>query len=238
MKRILLPIVRGDRAAVSFVVLAPILVTAMALALVPPAFAQSSPDSSVPSDTGYAVPPAPADPPADAPIDGVEPLAAAANGSASDDPAAEHSGWVRSGDEDSDNGNSPSKVLEVPQVVDPASAQPSAGAGQAARDGDSSSPDQVGSIDDYQDEDDTGIAGVYIAPLPRGSLNPYGVGSFRQAPVNPAFLPGYVPINPTGGMIARPRTNGMNAAIGPTSPMLPGPRSSMPIPGGWWNRAH
>src|SRR6266851_3171634 len=149
MKTILWQIVRGDRAPVSFAALTPIIIAAVTLALAPPARAQSAVDSSA-LEAGYAEPPAVADPPPDAPIDGIAPVAAA---DSPDDSADAHSGWVRSGDTDSEDGAS--KVLEVPQVVDPANAQP--GKDQAAHDGDSSSEDQVGSVDDYQDEYDTEI---------------------------------------------------------------------------------
>jgi hypothetical protein len=234
MKGILLPIVRGDRAAVGFVAIALILVTAMALALASPALAQFTPDSPAASDAEDAAPPVAADPPA--PIGSVtSTAAAAAASSASDGSAADNSGWVRSDDEDS--GGPPDKVLEVPQVVDPADGQPSAGAGgQAAPNGDSSSPDQVGSVDDYQDEQDGDIGGVYISP---GALSPFGGGRFRAnpGPLNPAFGSANARINQFGPNIARPGFNGMNTAIGSTSPMFPGPRNLSPMPGGWWNRS-
>jgi hypothetical protein len=228
MNTILWPIVRGDRATVSFAALTPIIIAIMAavtLALTPPARAQSAVDSSALVEEGYAEPPATADPPADAPIDGIAPIAAA---DSPDDSAAANSGWVRSDDTDSDDGAS--KVLEVPQVVDPANAQP--GKDQAAHDGDSSSEDQVGSVDDYQDEYDTEIAGVYIPYIPvvpGGSPNPYG---YRSNPgLNPSFGPSYAPFSPAGSNIARPGAAGMNGAIGPTSPMFP--HNFAPIPGGW-----
>jgi hypothetical protein len=238
MKRILLPIVRGNRVPVGPAAIASIFVTAATLVLTPPTFAQSAPDSLALPAAGDAAPPAVADPPADAPIDGIAPLTVAASGSASEDPAEEHSGWVRSGDVETDNGNPRDKVLEVPQVVDPANAQPSDAAGQATRDGDSSSDDQVGSIDDYQDQEETGVVGVYIAPIPRGGVNPYGINTGRVNPgLNPPFVPGYFPMSPSGLNIALPSGNGMNTAVGPTSPMLPARRNMAPSPGGWWIRA-
>jgi hypothetical protein len=236
MKRIMLPIVRDDRAAIGSVAIAPVLMTVVALALTSPAFAQFTPNSPTLSDAGDAAPSAATDSPADVLIEGIELIAAADAGSASGDVAADHSDWVRSDDKDSDNGSRPDKVLEVPQVVDPVNAQASAGGSQGAPGGDASSQDQVGSIDDYQDEGDGDIGSIYIFP---GALNPYAVGTFRAhpGPLNPAFKPGYVPINPSGSNLGRPGANGMNTAIGSTSPMLPAPRNMAPMPGGWWNRA-
>jgi hypothetical protein len=230
MKGILLPIVRGDRSAVGFAI-ASILMIAAALAPTPPAFAQFTPDSAASSGAEDAAPPVAADPPADVPIDSAAAPAAGAASSASDDSVAEHSGWVRSGDVDTSN--PPDKVLEVPQVANPGDGQPTAStSGQAGPNDDSSSPDQVGSINDYQDEDDGDIGGGYIGP---GTLYPNGAGTFRAnaGTPNPAFGSGYVPINPSGPNIGRPGINGMNTAVGSTSPMLPGPRNLSPLPGGW-----
>lgn len=250
MNRKLLLNIRGGRAAVSFITIAPIMMAVAALTLAAPAFAQSTLDSSSAPDTGYALPPPDGGPLADPampndaapndamPNDGIEPIAAADGGSGG---AAARSGWDRIGDVDTSTASEDpaGKVLELPQVVPPATAQPSDGADQTAQDGASSSPDQVGSVDDYQDAQDSTIIGVYVAPLPTGPwvVNPYGVGTFRsnQAPMNPRFLPGFVPMFPPGATAMRPLANGMNAAIVPASPMLP--RSSAPIPGGWWNRA-
>jgi hypothetical protein len=236
MKRVLLSIVRGDRVGSGLFAIALILAAAVVLALAPPALAQFTSDAPpAVSDSGDAASPPAADPPADVPIDSLEPMAAD-GGAASDDSAAKHPDWVRSGDEGSGNGAAPDQVLEVPQAADPATAQPSDGAGQTARDGDSSSSDQVGSIGDYQDEQygEIGIGGL-ITP---GALNPYGPGTFRanSGTPNPALGRGYVPINPSGANMARPSANGMNTAIGSTSPMLPGPRNLSPSPGGWWSR--
>ena len=233
MNRILLSLIRGNRAAVGFAAIAPILVMAVVLALVPPTLAQSTTDTLALSAAEDASPPAIADPPADAPIDGIAPLTKAASGSASDDSAEDRSGWVRSGDVETDTANPRDKVLEVPQVVDPANAQPSGDTGQAARDGNSSSDDQVGSIDDYQDEEDTG---VYINQIPQGGVNAYGINTGRMSPgINSAFGRGYVPTNPSGPNIALPSGNGMNTAVGSSSPMLP--HNMPPSPGGWWIRA-
>ena len=84
--------------------------------------------------------------------------------------------WDRVGDSESNNnsdsGDSGDKVLEVPRALPP-DASPASGNGQSAQGGDSSPPDEVGSVDDYQDEQDDGVIGVYIAP-PNGPpvLNP------------------------------------------------------------------
>ena len=228
--------VRGDRSAVGCAAIAAIIMMAVTFALAPPARAQAHRDSPIP-DAGCAEPPPAADPPADAPIEGIEPIAAADAGSGSDDAAEEHSGWVRSGDDDdSDNQNSPSKVLEVPQVVDPANAQPDPG--QAAGDDDSSSQDQVGSIGEYQSEDDTDVAVGAIGPLPPGVLNPYGPGTIpaNSAPLNHASGPAYVPAFRAN--IGRPGAGGLNAAIGPTSPMFPSHNFTSirgGFRGGWWH---
>jgi hypothetical protein len=230
MKKILLSIVRGDLAAIGFVAVAPILVMAVTLALAPPALAQFTPDSPSVSDSEDPSPPAIADPPADVPIESAAP-AAAASASASDHSAADHSGWDRASDED--NSGPPDKVLEVPQVVAPADGQPPAATGQAAPNGDSSSPDQVGSVDDYQDEDDGDLGGGgYVSA---GALNSVRVGTVggNPGPLNPALGSGYIPMNPSGANLARPGANGMNTAIGSTSPMLPSSHGLSPMPGRW-----
>jgi hypothetical protein len=163
--------------------------------------------------------------------------------------------WDRVGDSESDNnsgsGDSGDKVLEVPRALPP-DASPASGNGQSAQGSDSSPPDEVGSVDDYQDEQDDGVIGVYIAP-PNGPpvLNPpFSVGTFgNQSPARVPAQPNNGPILPPGVGGIRPFAGGMNSAIMPTSPMYPRgmpmgqgfspmvPRYSAPIPGGWWNRA-
>src|SRR5580698_6460872 len=172
MKTILLPIVRSvvrlifpriyscDR-AISFVAIAPVFITAVALAVAPPARAQSSLDSTAVSDPAYDGPPPVADPPADVPIDGGVPLAKPASASPSADSAADSANSARSDasddDGDTDDEIPSNQVLELPQVIDPASglstsatAQASTGDGQSADataqapSDDSSSADQVG----------------------------------------------------------------------------------------------
>jgi hypothetical protein len=230
-------------------------------------------------DSGYALPPpddgAPADPTLPIPIgasgigDSATAASPAADGTSADAPlidpatpmplakvapivAAE---WDRVGDSESNNnsdsGDSGDKVLEVPRALPP-DASPASGNGQSAQGGDSLPPDEVGSVDDYQDEQDDGVIGVYIAP-PNGPpvLNPpFSVGTFgNQSPARVPAQPNNGPILPPGVGGIRPFAGGMNSAIMPTSPMFPrgmpmgqgvspmAPRNSAPIPGGWWNRA-
>jgi hypothetical protein len=220
-----------------FITTAAIIVAFAILTTPAPAFAQSSLDSSSAPPADYAIPTPlegssliePATPgeatPSDAtscaavptkPSAATKPVTAADNGSTS---AAEHSGWDRVGDvyTDTDDEDQADKVLEVPQ----ANPQPSDDADQTAQEGGNQSPDQVGSIDDYQDEEDGALMGVYGVPVllgPAGrdpfgerfSRTPQPSGSFR-----PGFQPGFVPIVP------RPFGGGMNSSILPTSPMFP-----------------
>jgi hypothetical protein len=152
-----------------------------------------------------------------------KPVTAADHGA--DNSAASHSGWDRVGDvyTDTNSEDRADKVLEVPQVLPPADSQPSDDAEQTAQEGGGETPDQVGSIEDYQDEEESAVMGVYGVPVllaPVG-INSFGVSAFRssQAPLNrnfrPRFVPGFVPIVP------RPVGGGMNSAILPTSPMFP-----------------
>jgi hypothetical protein len=183
------------------------------------------------------------------PLGGIAPVAAADGGPS----PSSHSGWDRVGDSESydDSGDSGSQVLELPRAVPP-DASPASGNGEAAQDGDSSSADEVGSVDDYQDAQDDSVIGVYIAPPnePPVLNPPFGVGTFgNQAPANAPVQPNNGPMIPSGVGGIRPFAGGMNSAIMPTSPMYPrgmpmvqsyGPmvlHNSAPIPGGWWNRA-
>jgi hypothetical protein len=156
----------------------------------------------------------------------VKPVTAPDNDS--DVSAAAHSGWDRVGDvyTDTSNEDRADEVLEVPQVLPPANSRPSDDVEQTAQDGESQMPDQVGSIDDYQDEEDSAVIGVYGVPvlLAPAGINSFGVSAFRsiQAPLNPnfrpRFVPGFVP------MVPRSVGGGMNSAILPTSPMFPADR--------------
>ena len=186
------------------------------------------------------------------PLGGIAPIAAADGGSTS----SSHSGWDRVGDSESDShsdsDDSGNSVLEVPQAV-PTDASPAGGNGQSAQGGDSSPPDEIGSVNDYQDEQDNTVIGVYITPPngppvlnPPSSVGTFGAGRASKVPDQPNNGP--ILLRPgVGGM--RPFAGGMNSAIMPTSPMYPRgmpmvqsnrpmvPRNSAPIPGGWWNRA-
>lgn len=255
MSRNLLPNIHRGLIAGGFITTAPVVIAFAALTVAAPAFAQSSLDSSSAPATDYALPPpdggslAEPSPPGEAtpddatpsdatssataptePSDAVKPVAASGSGSAGN---ASHSVWDRVGnvDTDTDSEDQGDQVLEVPQVLPPANPQPSDDADQTAREGGSQSsdqdptPDQVGSIADYQDEEDGALMGIYGVPVLLGPvrINPFGVGVF-QAPLNPGFAPGFVP------MVPRTFAGGMNSAILPTSPMFP--RGSLRFSGG------
>ena len=231
------PSVRGNRAAGWSFAIAPILVTAAALLLARPVHAQSAVESTALTGAGAAPPPAIADPPADAPIDSVAPIAAAGDPSAFDDSAAKHSGWIRLGDdEDDDSYGDGGSVLEVPRVVHRTAAQPPSQAPQPPPSDASPSPDQLGSIGDYQDADDYDFGGLYTMPI--GAA--FGPGTFGMnlRSTNPAFGPSFDPRSQFGRILGRPGMNGMNTAVGSTSPMMPGPGSLAPMPGGWSPGGH
>jgi hypothetical protein len=152
------------------------------------------------------------------------------------------------------------QVLELPQVTDPAAAtdaqadnagDANAGATQDAGQqadgsdtgGDSAdAPDQVGSIDDYQSQQDgIGAGGVYLMPMamrPLGMNPPFGL----NPPMSPMMQPPYVPrvgmppggMLPPGPVIVQP---GVRGYFPPTSPMMMQPRPLVSMPGGWWTRA-
>jgi hypothetical protein len=217
-----------------FITAAEVIVAFAALTAATQAFAQSSLGSSSATAApaaDYALPPpdgGSATPPDANPDDArsraavskpsvaVKPVAAADN----DSSAAAHSGWDRVGDVYTDtNSEGTDEVLEVPQVGSPTNSQPSEDADQMAQESGSQSqdlgppPDQVGSIDDYQDEDDA-LMGAYGFSIPFAvvGINPYRVRAFR-APRNPRFAHGFGP--------EIPRAGGMNSAILQTSPMFP-----------------
>jgi hypothetical protein len=260
--RNLLPNMHRRLIAGGFITIAPTIIAFVVLTVAAPVFAQSSFASSSAPATDYALPPhggsliepAPRDdatledatPSAETPATSrvamrTKPTAAvnpdAAGDDGSDVSAATHSGWDRVGDvyTDTNNEDRADKVLEVPQVLPPASPLPD-DADQTAQEGGSETPGQVGSIDDYQDEEESAVMGVYGVPVLLGParINPFGVSAFRsiQAPLNrsfgPRFVPGFVPIVP------RPVAGGMNSAILPTSPMFP--RGPMRFSGGMYGR--
>jgi hypothetical protein len=177
---------------------------------------------------------------------------AAADGSAS---ASAHSGWDRVGDTETgdESEESGDKVLEVPQAVPSPDVSSGNGGNQSAQGNDAAPPDEVGSVDDYQDEQDMGVMGVYVVPVPTGPpvLNPpFRAGTFgtTRAPANPPYQQSGVPTFRLGAS-GIPFAGVMNSAIMPTSPMYPRgipmtqgfspmvQHNSAPIPGGWWNRA-
>ncbi len=260
----LLPNILRGQIAGGFIATAPIVIALAVLSVATPAFAQSSLDSSAPA-TDYALPPpgdsliepAPGDDATskDASLDGGTPRTATSSAAVPTTPsaavkpftatdhgadasAAPHSGWDRVGDvyTDTDSEDRADKVLEVPQVLSPADPQPSDDAEQTAQEEGSQTPDQVGSIEDYQDEEDGAIMGIYGVPvlLAPSRINSFGVSAFRSvqprlnANFRPRFVPGFVP------MVPRPAGGGMNSAILPTSPMFP--RGPMGFPGGMAGR--
>ncbi len=184
------------------------------------------------------------------------------DGSSADNPsrddAAIHSHWarVRAGDAGdlSDSGgadSSPDQVLELPQVVDtnsPPSVQnppdQTASAGQGGPADGANPEDQIGGLEDYQDQVD--MAGMYPVPMPMGPvmLNPMMAQRFAAAPYGyPAFprppIGGVLPQPqfgaqlPPGPYIVPPGMNTMRSAILSNSPMLSGPRGGFGRPGGF-----
>jgi hypothetical protein len=156
-----------------------------------------------------------------------------------------HSEWDRVGDVDADidDDDQADKVLEVPQALPSADPQLSDDSDQTAQEDSNQSPDdqdptpdQVGSIEDYEDEEEGATMGVYGVPVliaPVG-INPFGVSAFHAPPhrrdgFGQRFQPGFVPIVP------RPFV-GTNSAILPTSPMFPSGSArfsgEMPFPHG------
>jgi hypothetical protein len=156
-----------------------------------------------------------------------------------------HSGSDQVGDVDTDteNDDQADKVLEVPQALPSADPQLSDDSDQTAQEDSNQSPDdqdptpdQVGSIEDYEDEEEGATMGVYGVPVliaPVG-INPFGVSAFHAPPhrrdgFGQRFQPGFVPIVP------RPFV-GTNSAILPTSPMFPSGSArfsgEMPFPHG------
>lgn len=156
--------------------------------------------------------------------------------------AARHSHWRRVGsaysDADSTSAYSGSdQVLELPQVVDtnPAPSvqnppQQTVDMGQGGLAGGVDAGDQIGSIQNYQDQYD--MAGMYPAPISMGpvimnpmmarqyGLAPYAYQAFPQPPIG-AILPrpqfgGQLPPGP---YITPPGMNTMRSAVLSNSPM-------------------
>jgi hypothetical protein len=169
-------------------------------------------------------------------------VTAADNGSARDE---SHSGWNRVGDDDADmeDDDQADKVLEVPQALPSADPEPFDDLGQTALqdgsqppDDQDPTPDQVGSIEDYQDEEEGALMGVYGVPvlIEQVGIKPFGVTAFHARPYRrdgfgQRFQRGFVPIVP------RPFV-GTNSGILPTGPMFPSGSvrfsGAMPFPHG------
>ena len=159
------------------------------------------------------------------------------NGSARDEA---HSEWDRVGDVDADidDDDQADKVLEVPQALPSADPQPSDDSDQTEQQDGSQSPDdqeptpdQAGSIGDYQDEEEGALMGVYgvpvlIAPL---GVSPFHPSPYRRGGFGHRFQRGFVPSVP------RPFVR-TNSGILPTSPMFPSGSvrfsGAMPFPHG------
>jgi hypothetical protein len=129
-------------------------------------------------------------------------------------------------------GSNGSQILELPQV-DPAQAKAgscSDMAQESSEDG-AEAADQLGSVDDYENQSAMTTVGVYLAP--RVGRNGIGIAPVPAA-AGIRAVPGIGAMTPTGPIIVPP------GGLGPfpaTSPMLTPPRGSGAIPGGWWTRA-
>jgi len=128
-------------------------------------------------------------------------------------------------------GSNGSQVLELPQV-DPGQAKAGSGsdAAQEGSEDGAEAADQLGNVDDYENQSAMTSVGVYTAPIPARA----GIGT---APVlaSPGIrvAPGIAAMAPIGPIIVAP------GGLGPfpaTSPLLTPPRGSGAIPGGWWTR--
>jgi len=157
------------------------------------------------------------------PLGGIAPVASADR----DSGAASHSGWDRVGDSESDAGSdsdSGNPVLEVPRAVPSPDASLGNDANQSAQGGDSAPPDQVGSVDEYQNEQDYNPMAIYISPATGPPLlnPPFAASTFgNHSTANVSTQPGVGPMLPSGIGGVRPFAGGMNSAIMPTSPMFP-----------------
>jgi hypothetical protein len=232
--------------AVGFITTAPIIVALAALTVATQASAKSSLGSSfapaapavnyvlLPPEGGSLIKPAtPPDTSLDAGTPSTalrsEPSAAVKAVTANNDSASSvaHSGWDRVGDvyTNTNNDDRADKELEVPQVLPPAASQPSDDdPDQTGQESENQSPDQaptpnqVGSIDDYQaaDEEDSAPMWGYGFPvqLAAVAITTYPVRIFRTAR-NPRLAPSLVP------MVPRTSAGGMNPVILPTAPTFP-----------------
>jgi hypothetical protein len=129
-----------------------------------------------------------------------------------------------------------SQVLELPQV-DPTRTKGGGNDTDAAQQGSeegADAADEVGSVDDYENQSAMTSVGVYMVPIPAGvRRNGIGLATVPAAP-GIRLAPGIGAMAPMGPITVRP------GGLGPfpaTSPMLTPPRGSRSIPGGWWTRA-
>ena len=151
-------------------------------------------------------------------------------------------GWNRV--EDSDSASASGPVLEVPQVTDPKEAARSRQERDAQQQSDDDGPaadtsaanadlgtddsGQLGSLDDYEQQDVDVSGGILLVPVPVGSLTP-----LPPSPGTPSQLVrgGMMPTSP----IIMSHGAGF-PAIPATSPMLSAPRGTMVSPGGgFWS---
>jgi hypothetical protein len=128
-------------------------------------------------------------------------------------------------------GSDEDQVLELPQV-DPGQAkarQRQRYRGQDGSEGGAEAADQVGSVDDYEEQSAMTSAGFYLFLIPAGAgRNGIGLAPVPAAPGIRA-LPGIGAMAPASPIIARP------GGLGPfpaTSPMLTPPQGSMVVPAG------
>lgn len=170
-----------------------------------------------------------------------ESVSVPADGSSS----APDAGWSRV---DASAAEGDGQVLEIPQVTDPDSEQSAqsnedgtadppdaAASANPASDSDDSAtadPDQVGGVNDYQDQETDVLVGGAPAggvPMPMNAWTPLGT------------LPAPLPMRPGTGVMPGPiimRPSGISPIM-PTSPMLTTPRGAMAMPRGpvgWWTR--
>ena len=236
--------------------LATILITLIgsaSICIAPLAFAQSD-DGSVPSvseSDGIPGPPAPV------PGDLAGPPTSAPDGSTAtaDDPSGpptSHTDWEHVPETNSDAiSGGEGQVLEIPQSVGPAQAEaPNSndrGPTQASNEGqnDESGNDQLGGVNDYQQDQNAELSGGYYIPVPVPvPVGPGFAGAWMGRPIQPTG-PGISgagsisPPFPGGGFVPTPpiilRPGGL-AGIPSTSPMLTPPLGSAAMPGGSLNR--
>ena len=152
------------------------------------------------------------------------------------------SDWIREAPADADGADlatDSDRVLELPQAIDPQTAQARDADDTAAQSGDDAAAQagdgsmraggQVNGLDDYQNGADAGSMPVYLVPVPgwRVTTRPLGMNpAMPTARGMNGMLPGRsVYMQPSG-----------ISPIMPTSPMLTTPSGSGAMPGGWWTR--